>query len=117
MSSVTVQATINDQTTGFNKSASLAFTTTGNDIDFRRVSIGTSEVEHTIIAGIGDAGYCWIRNADATNYVEVGFSTTVYSMKLLAGQVALFPLAPAQASIFLKANTAACDCEVYVHEA
>jgi len=117
MSSVTAQVTINDATNGLNRSYAFSFTTAGSNVDLRRVEIATSEVEHTIEASIGNAGYCWIRNADTTNFVEVGFATTVYVIKLLAGQVALLPIQPAQASLFLKANTAAVDCEIYIHEA
>lgn len=54
---------------------------------------------------------------DATNFVEVGFATGVYPIKLLATQFALLPLAAATASLFLKADTAACNVLVYFHEA
>ena len=117
MSSLAVQATINDATTSLNKTANISVTTTGNQFDFRRVEVTTSEYTFTISTDVGDCGYCWIRNADATNYVEVGFATTVYYLKLLAGQVALFPLVAAQSALYLKANTATCEVEVYVHEA
>ena len=59
-------------------------------------------------------GYLFIRNADATNYVQVGFATTVYHIRLKAGQVALLPIEPGETDIFLKANTAACDVELYL---
>lgn len=117
MSALSIQATINDATTSLNKSATVSVTTTGNSLDFRRLSITTSEVEVTFTTDIGDAGYCWIRNTDDTNFVEAGFATTAYPIKLQAGQVALFPLTPSQGSLFLKADTATCEVEVYVHEA
>ena len=117
MSSMTAQITINDATNGLNRSSAFSFTTTGSNIDLRRVEIGTSEVEHTIDSAIGNAGYCWIRNAGPTNYVEVGFATTVYVIRIAAGHVALFPIQTGQASLFLRANTATVDCEIYVHEA
>lgn len=54
---------------------------------------------------------------DATNFVEVGFATGVYPIKIPAGQFALIPLAAATASLFLMADTDACDVKFYVHEA
>jgi len=75
------------------------------------------ETTHSILTEIGNAGYIWIMNHDATNYIDVGFTGTgVYELRLLAGQHALFPLLPTTATIFMLANTAACDIEFYVRE-
>ena len=100
-------------------SGSRAFTVsaTGNNAATETLSIATSEAEWTIPASIGNAGLMTIKNTDGTNYVQVGFATTVYSLRLLAGQTALLPLEPATASIFLKANSAACVVEIGVYEA
>jgi hypothetical protein len=95
-------------------------TVTGTAIDHRRVSIGTSEVEVTLAAAItGGAGpgWAWIKNHGATNYVQIGFATTVYSIRLKAGQAMLLPLDPGVTSLFLKSNTAAVSVELLVYEA
>ena len=117
MSSLSISATINDTTTALAKSASITVTTTGNNLDLRRASVTTSEYTYTFTTDIGDAGYCWVRNTDATNFVQLGFATGDYKMKLLPGQVALFPLLAAQAALYLLADTATCEVELYVHEA
>jgi len=117
MSSLTIIATMNDGTNEVNKTKTAAITTTGEGIDYRVVPVTTSEYTFTIDTDIGDAGYCMIINNDATNFVEVGFATTVYPLKVLAGQPAVFPLAAATAALYLKADTATCNVQVYVHEA
>ena len=43
--------------------------------------------------------------------------TGVYPIKIPAGQFALIPLAAATTSLFLMADTDACDVKFYVHEA
>ena len=117
MSSIFITAGIRDATSNFEVAVNqLAITTTGGDFDYRRISVGTSEEEHTFNTDIGNANQMLFINRNATNYVEVGYATTVYSHKVLAGHPMLISLQPTQASIFLKANTAACDCEIYVRE-
>jgi len=61
---------------------------------------------------LGTPGYVYVRNMDTTNYVEVGI-TASYTIKLLAGDFALFPAA---AAIYAKANTAACNVEYIIIE-
>ena len=78
------------------------------------VDIGT--VEETISLGdISTNGWCIARNLDAANYVEIGFSTGVYGIRLEAGEVMLFRLNPG-ATIYAKANTATCKVAVAVIE-
>ena len=113
-----VQAYVGNDTDGGGAgNKAFTVTTTGNGSWSQKGSVGTSEEEWTIGAEVGDAGYCTVRNFDATNYVQVGFATTAYSMRLKAGQSAVFPLEPSQGSLFLKANTAACVVQVVVTEA
>ena len=117
MSTLSVSASISDSTNGVSTSATKSVTTTGSALDVRILEIGTSEEEVTIATEIGDCGIAFIQNLDSTNYVEVGFLTTETQIKIPAGQFALIPLAPATASLFMKANTDACDVKVYFHEA
>jgi len=112
-----IMATVNDTTGGVSISANKTIATDGTALDLRILEIGTSEEEVTISAEIGDCGLCVIQNLDATNFVEVGFATGVYPIKIPAGQFALIPLAAATASLFLMADTDACDVKFYVHEA
>jgi len=79
-------------------------TTYGSDDRFH--SIGTTE-ESITFTDISVNGWVKLVNEDATNYVQVGFSTGVYGIRLKPGFFAEFFLEPG-ATIYLKANTAAC---------
>lgn len=117
MATLTVSASIKDSDSGVSRAASASVTTTGEGWDYRNVNVGTSEYTFTIDTGIGDAGQCLIVNRDDTNYVQVGFATGVYYLRILKGEPALIPLEPGTSALYLLANTAACDCEIYVREA
>jgi len=71
--------------------------------------IGTSTETVTLGADIVAHGYCFIRNLDTTNFIEVGpdSSGIINFMKLLAGQFGVFPL-HSSATVKAKADTAAC---------
>jgi hypothetical protein len=71
--------------------------------------IGTSEEQFALVDATNPI-YFYVRNLDATNFVEVGVATGVYPIKLKPGQIALFP--PNAAALFLKADTAACPVEI-----
>jgi hypothetical protein len=82
-------------------------TVTGNVLVESVQSIGTSE--ETLALGevaTNLAGYVWLYNTDATNYVEIGKATGDYTVKLKAGEPAMFRL-DAWPAIYAKANTAA----------
>jgi hypothetical protein len=79
---------------------------TSQGSDDRWHSIGTTE-ESITFTDISVNGWVHLYNTDPTNYVEVGFSTGVYGIKLGAGQRAQFRL-NAGATMYLKANTASC---------
>ena len=70
-------------------------------------NIGTTE-ETLGATGLTSKGWLFIRNLDATNYVQMGFSTTVYGIRLRPTEFALLRT-EAAATVYLKANTAACN--------
>jgi len=72
-------------------------------------SIPTSDTTLTIVAA---PGYVFVKNLDATNYVQVGTDATNWFLKLLAGQWGLFPINGT--ALHAKANTAACNLEFIV---
>lgn len=74
--------------------------------DDRIHSIGTTE-ESISFTDITTNGWVKLENLDGTNYVQVGFSTGVYGIRMKAGFPAFFYLEPG-ATIYLKANTAVC---------
>lgn len=81
-------------------------------------SIGTTE--ETQGPNFGDVGterVCILYNLDATNYVQVGFAATVYGIRLKPSSFpTILELEPG-ATLYLKANTAACKVRVIVYEA
>ncbi len=119
MSAVLITAAITNSTVDFKRRTdNLAVTTASGNIDYRIVSVASgSETTFTFDTNIGNAGYAYVKNLDGTNYVDLGFATTVYPLRLKAGQVALFPITPAQSALYMLANTAACRVEIMVHEA
>lgn len=95
----------------------LSLTQTGALVYDNTVSVGTTEeTAGPSFGDIGTEGLCIIYNLDTTNYVQVGFATGVYGMRLRgASAPALFFLEP-NATLYLKANTAACNVRIIVYE-
>lgn len=80
------------------------------------VSVGTSEETISVLADIGDAGLMYVHNLDDTNYVDIGFATGDYPLRVYADQPALIPLAPSTSTIYVLANTAAVDLQYEITE-
>ena len=79
------------------------------------ISVGTSE-ESTTFPEIGTEGWLFMQNLDATNYVQWGFSTGIYGGRMKPGETAgPFRMEPGL-TLYLKANTAACKCQIYGFE-
>lgn len=76
------------------------------------VSVTTSETTISL-SRLGTEGYCFLRNLDATNYVEFGPDSTgmVAVGKLKPGEFALLRLKP---GITLKAQANTATCKVLV---
>lgn len=78
------------------------------------LNVGTTE-ESTAFPELTNEGWVYMRNLDLTNYVQWGFATGVYGGRMHAGEPALFRLEPGL-TLYLKANTAACNVLVYAFE-
>lgn len=78
-------------------------------------SIGTSE-ETITFTDIATNGWAFLQNQDTTNYVEWGFSTGVYGGRMRAQESAGPFRVNAGATLYLKANTAACRVRVVMYE-
>ena len=79
-------------------------------------SIGTSEESVSSFGDVGTFGWCFMRNLDGTNYVQWGSATTNYIGRMEAGETAgPFRLEPG-ITLYLKANTAACNVDIVVVE-
>lgn len=119
MANLEATATLVDTGDSVRVTSKATVTTTGESIDRRRMSIGTGEETITIasdITGGNGPGWCWIKNEDSTNYVEVARTTTDYFAKLLAGDAMLIPLEPAMTQLFMKAHTGACNVTMDIRE-
>jgi hypothetical protein len=81
-------------------------TVTGDSYVSGILSIGTSEEELTQLADLGTPGEVLLKNLDSTNYIEIGATTGVYTIKLKAGKWAKY--FHDSATIYAKANTGAC---------
>ena len=88
---------------------------TGDAFSHEVQEVGTTEEALAQGADLGTPGYMLIKNLNATNYVEVGSTTGVYDIKLLAGEIALYR--HNSATVYAKANTAACNVEYVLVEA
>jgi hypothetical protein len=92
-----------------------------NSIDMTGESITHSVQEistdgEVLVEGdvLGTVGYVYIKNLDSTNYVTVGsHATSNHAIKLKAGEACLFRAA---GSVYVQANTAACNVEYIVIE-
>jgi hypothetical protein len=79
-------------------------------------SVGTS-AEALQLGDVSTIGYLFLKNMDATNYVEVALDSAVSTQifaKLLAGDVTL--VKAATATLYAKANTAAVNLYVAATE-
>lgn len=97
-----------------NRAEHIEVDVTGDAFTHEVQSVGTTEEELPQGADLGTPGYVFIKNLDSTNYVEIGSTTGVYDIKLLAGEVALYR--HNSATLYGKANSAACLVEYIIIE-
>lgn len=92
-----------------------SFTASGTNLLNHIQSIGTS-AEAVVVGEVTTIGYVLVANLDATNYVQIDKVNTFdgFPQKLLAGDVIL--LKPESVTMYLKANTAACDVLIVAAE-
>jgi hypothetical protein len=104
-------------------------TTTGRTVtltigDYRQaatIPVGTGEVTIAVDSAITDAGLMYCRNhtdpdVDPDNYVDIGYTTSVYPNRLYAGESALIPLATTTAAIYVVASDAATKFQYEITE-
>ena len=77
-------------------------------------SIGTSE-EAINLGDISTPRWCFLKNLDATNYVEIKVATggAIFA-KLLPGEACLLPLGSGATAPYAIANTAACVLDILI---
>ena len=96
----------------------VAVAASADNMDYRTVTVTQSgEYTFTIDTDVGNCGYAFIFNHDATNFVKIGFATGDYKMRALPGEPAVFRLDPAVSALYLLADTADCTCDIIVTEA
>lgn len=95
-------------------SISFAADQTGDKFAAGIQAVGTAE-EVLDKNDIGTIGFIGIRNADDTNFIQVGAIAANYSIKLLPGEGAVMPWRAS--NVYVKANVASCDMEFLLIEA
>ncbi len=73
-----------------------------------------SEVELAQGTLLGTPGYLFLKNLDATNFVKIGATTGVYTIKIKPGEVALYR--HESATIYARADTGDCNVEYWLIE-
>lgn len=72
-----------------------------------RITVQTSEVDLNKSTEVASPGWCLLKNAGATDRIDLGFATTVYDMSLEPGESTVFRLiSTGSARIFVKAEGA-----------
>ena len=79
-------------------------------------TIGTTEESIASFGDVASEGWIYVRNIDATNFVDWGFSTAVYGGGMAAGETVMFRAKPGL-TLFFKADTADCKIEILCLEA
>ncbi len=96
------------------RSETVSVTVSGDAFSHEVQAVGITEEALAQGADLGTPGYMFIKNLDATNYVEIGSTTGVYDIKLKAGEPALYR--HNSATVYAKANTAICNVEYFLIE-
>lgn len=106
---ISVQGIIDELTA--KASASVSYDLTGKKVFANDQNIGTV-AEALNFGDITTVDHLYVENLDATNYVQVDSANTFdkFPQKIIAGDPA--KLAPQTATIYAKANTAACVLRV-----
>lgn len=93
----------------------LTLTMAGDEMISNVQTVGTT-VEAVVVGDVTTIGYVLMKNLDATNFVLVGVDAagTENTIKMLAGDVCLFPASAA--ALYAKADTAACKLLVMAAE-
>ncbi len=93
-----------------NRSLYCSVDITGNVCHQSVQVVGTGEEAVSFPSDMGSVGFVILHNLDDTNYISVGRTTGVYTMKISPGKFCLFELLSGT-QFFVKADTGACDME------
>ena len=74
--------------------------------------VGLTEEAIVELTDVGDPGWCFLRNTDATNFIDIGGTGSLNTV-LLAGESCVMRLG---AALYAQADTAACDLEYLIVE-
>lgn len=97
-------------TVGSSGSATKQFDMSGGDMASGTMNVGTSDEAIPIPADIGTCRYLFLKNLDATNYIEFSYGTGgsfAAIIRIDPGHSVIFR--PTSTTCYAQANTAACD--------
>ena len=96
----------------------LQITVAGDDHTFMTQNVGFAAEELLDLGDVTTPGLCFIKNLDATNYVEVRAATGVADLiRLNAGEFCLFRFAADCTTPYVQANTAGVRIQTLLIEA
>ena len=114
---ITIATNLANATSGARFSAGVSRITAGDGVDHRFMTIGTDEEEVEISADVANKGWCWIKNCAAANYLQIGFATGDYKIRIPGGCSMLVCLEPGVSSLFMKSYDTTTDISFVVLEA
>jgi hypothetical protein len=108
---LSISETKNSVTTA--RSFTDSFDVSGTPLISAVQNIGTSD-ETLSLGDVTSLGYIFLRNVDATNYVEIGYTSGTYFGKLKPSEFAVLRAGAGLTAIHAKANTAAINLDYVV---
>jgi hypothetical protein len=87
----------------YTKSATMA----GTDMGSQTQSIGTTVEALDVPVDVGAPYKLLISNLDNTNFIDAGFVSGTYTMRVPSGETMLIPYVAAAATLYLRADTSA----------
>lgn len=92
----------------------ITLTGTGKWANVQNIGAATEQISFPADLTTEGIGYLWLKNLDATNFVQIGLNTplTQILIKLKPGEIALFRPYSGNPTIYALADTAAVDLEI-----
>ena len=110
---ITVNASFTKSGTTESKNLTDTFDVASAIFNKARQTIGTSD-ETLALGDVSSLGFIVAHNCDATNYIELGYTSGTYAIKLKAGEICGFRAGSGMSAIHAKANTGSCDLEYFL---
>ncbi len=88
----------------------------GNNYVHGQIVVGTTEEVLSVPDDLVEVGLVYIRNKDTTNFINAGFSTGDYPLRIYPNEQGCLPVHPGTSQFYFIANTAECRMEYEITE-